>query len=141
MTREIRLNNPGGIVHGPISWRGMSTLQDDPKLVRFERPEDGVHAIMRDLITYQERHNLYNIRDIVTRWAPPHENNTAAYITDVCARMGINPDSHIDLGVPDNLIRLTQAIVHHENGSSPDPTMPFFYPEEVYESEAKLALA
>ena len=42
--------------------------------------------------TYYGKYKLRTIRDIVTRWAPPKENNTEAYIRHVSDYTGIGPD-------------------------------------------------
>ena len=42
--------------------------------------------------TYYGRYKLRTIRDIVSRWAPAKENNTAAYIRHVLDYTGIGPD-------------------------------------------------
>lgn len=140
MTREISLNNPGGIKRNNIVWEGMADTQPDPELVNFISPVMGIRAMMEDLLNYKKLHDLDTISGIIERWAPPVENNTAAYISDVCQRCGVDASSYFDVNVPDNLIRLTQAIVHHENGKCPDPTMPFWYPEEIYEEACGMVL-
>ena len=48
--------------------------------------------------TYYGKYGLKTIRGIVTRWAPPKENNTEAYIRHVSDYTGIGPDR--DLGDP-----------------------------------------
>jgi hypothetical protein len=48
--------------------------------------------------TYYHTYRLYTIRAIITRWAPPNENNTAAYIRNVSRLTGIAPDEPI--GIP-----------------------------------------
>ena len=48
--------------------------------------------------TYYGKYGLKTIRGIVSRWAPPKENNTEAYIRHVSDYTGIGPDR--DLGSP-----------------------------------------
>ena len=48
--------------------------------------------------TYYHTYRLYTIRAIVTKWAPPNENATAAYIRSVALQTGIDPDE--PLGIP-----------------------------------------
>jgi hypothetical protein len=45
------------------------------------------------LIAYQDKHGLRTIRQIVSRWAPPTENNTNAYVRAVAADTGWMPTS------------------------------------------------
>ena len=42
--------------------------------------------------------SLYTIRAIISRWAPPNENNTKRYIENVARLTGITPDE--PLGIP-----------------------------------------
>ena len=138
--RGIALNNPMNIEKNSIAWQGESTLNDDPTFIRFETPEMGLRAGMKTLLTYQRKDDLEHIAAFITRYAPPVENNTTAYINDVCARCGVGPTDYFDVEVPDNLIKLAQAIVIHEQGKCPDTTTPFWYDEPTYEAAAKMAL-
>lgn len=138
--RGIRLQNPGNIRRNHIAWLGESTLQDDPDFLRFTDPEYGIRAIMKILINYQLKEDIEHVQGIISRWAPTNENNTDAYIKDVAAHVGVKPTAYLDVEVPENLIRLAQAIAHHENGKCPDPTLPWWYPDETYEAAAGLAL-
>ena len=57
----------------------------------------------------------------ISRWAPPVENNTDAYIKDVAQRLGVDPDHVLDFwGNPQIYLHLARAIAHHENGSAAD---------------------
>ncbi len=141
MKRCIALNNPMSIEHSKDAWDGESTLQDDPTFVRYITPEKGIRAGMKTLLTYQRKHDLEHIAAFITRYAPPTENNTAAYIDDVCQHCGVKSTDYFDVEIPDNLIRLAQAIVHHEQGAGPDHALPFWFSESVYETAAKEALS
>lgn len=141
MERGIRLNNPMSIERNATSWKGMSAMQDDPVMVRFDTPEDGLRAGMKTLITYQRKYELEHIQAIITRFAPPSENNTVAYIADVSNRCHVKPTDYFDVEVPDNLIRISQAITRHEQGACPDPTFPYWYDDEVFQQAAKEALS
>lgn len=138
--RGFRLNNIGNIRRNATAWQGESTLQDDPDFVRFDTPQMGIRAMMKILITYQTADEIEHIQGLISRWAPPSENNTVAYIADVAAHVGVAPMDYLSVEVPENLIRIAQAIAHHENGNCPDPTMPFWYPDETYEEAAQMAL-
>ena len=65
--------------------------------------------------TYYNKHKLRTIRAIITRWAPPKENNTEAYIRRVTDRIGIGADTV--LGSPQEhpaqwmMIAMAMAIV------------------------------
>ena len=114
MTRGERLNNPGDIRHmaGTV-WEGQSAVQSDEDFVEFTDPIYGIRAIAGIMMSY-EREGLQTIAEIIDRWAPPNENNSAAYVVDVCAQCNIGPDEPIDYGAV--MPQLVTAIIHHECG-------------------------
>lgn len=90
--RGIRNFNPGNIRHVKgTRWQGMSANQNDPAFVQFTGAQWGIRALARTLITYQDKHQLRTIRQIIGRWAPPNENNTESYIRQVATRVGVSP--------------------------------------------------
>ncbi|PTZ12151.1 structural protein [Pseudomonas aeruginosa] len=120
--RGIRNFNPGNIRHAKgTRWQGMSANQNDSAFVQFTGPQWGIRAIARTLITYQDKHALRTIRQIISRWAPPSENNTESYIRQVAARVGVVPDARIDVYDYRTMRTLVEAIVRHENGPGPLP--------------------
>ncbi|EJV1365820.1 structural protein [Pseudomonas aeruginosa] len=120
--RGIRNFNPGNIRHTKgTRWQGMSANQNDSAFVQFTGPQWGIRAIARTLITYQDKHALRTIRQIISRWAPPSENNTESYIRQVAARVGVAPDARIDVYDYRTMRTLVEAIVRHENGPGPLP--------------------
>ena len=114
---SIRNNNPGNIKNSGTNWDGQ--IQSDGKFVRFASPEMGVRAMMKTLITYQDKHKLSTVREIISRWAPYGENDTGKYIDFVSQRMGVDPDQ--DLGDLknnlDNSKKLVNAIIRFEGDS------------------------
>ncbi|MCO7612890.1 structural protein [Pseudomonas chlororaphis] len=118
--RGIRNFNPGNIRHVKgTRWQGMSANQNDTAFVQFTGPQWGIRAIARTLITYQDKHGLRTIRQIIGRWAPPNENNTESYIRQVATRLGVSPDARIDVYDYRTMRGLVEAIIRHENGSGP----------------------
>lgn len=140
LPKGFLLNNPFDIKRNGISWKGESTLQDDPTFLRFDLPVDGLRAGMKILLDYQEVHEIQTINGMINRFAPSSENDTVAYIDDVCSRIGVNRLEVFTVTIPDNLIRLAQAIVCHELGTCPDPTLPQWYDETLYEDAAGMVL-
>ena len=91
--RGIRNNNPLNIRKSSDRWQGLSTLQEDKEFFKFYSMEYGWRAAFVILCrTYYGKYKLRTIRDIVSRWAPANENNTAAYIRYVSDYTGIGPD-------------------------------------------------
>lgn len=115
--RGVRNNNPGNIEANPRSrWQGQTG--SDGRFARFETPLQGLRALSRDLGTKMGRGQT-TIRSILSQYAPPSENNTAAYITAVSRRLGIGPDDRIDPNDVRARAGLMAAIVQHENGQQP----------------------
>jgi hypothetical protein len=119
-TRGIVNNNPGNIRKSDAAWHGAVT-GNDPAFVTFDTPEDGIRAMAKVLLTYQRRHGLDTIAELIERWAPAAENDSFAYIDDVATRLGRDPDEHVDLTDPAILAALCGAIIRHENGRQPYP--------------------
>lgn len=120
--RGIRLNNPGNIRRNPrITWIGQAPEQLDPEFVTFARPEDGIRAIVRILHTYQVRTAQDDsIRDLISRWAPPSENDTPAYVAHVARIVGVDPDLPLPFDGPWRPAFL-EGVIDHENGEQPYP--------------------
>ena len=57
--------------------------------VRFETMEWGIRAAFVLLRTYSAKYHANCIRDIISRWAPPTENDTEKYIKNVCLWTGL----------------------------------------------------
>ena len=124
LPRGIRNNNPLNIRRSGDKWQGLKTLQEDKEFFQFETIEWGWRAAFVILCkTYYGKYKLRTIRDIVTRWAPPKENNTEAYIRHVSDYTGIGPDR--DLGDPQthptNWLLIGYAMAVMENGKTLPP--------------------
>lgn len=114
-TRGWRNRNPGNIEHSTANkWQGLAGPPSDGRFCRFVSHEFGLRALAVLLVSYQDRHGLRTVRAIVTRWAPPRENDTAAYITAVARRIGVGPDDPLDLHRHAHLRPLVEAVVAHE---------------------------
>lgn len=119
MTRGERNNNPGNIreyAFDGVHWKGERATDDDPEFEEFDAPQDGLRALARVLLTYQRKHHLRTIGEIIERWAPGSENDTAAYVADCAERCGIGEAELIDLERIQNLTPLVKSIIWHENG-------------------------
>ena len=114
MTRGERNCNPLNIrgVAGTV-WKGQRTLQADREFVQFITVEWGIRAAFRLLETYRKKYNAVCIQDIITRWAPPSENNTSAYIKDVCRLTGFGGQERLTAA---QLQKLVAAMARIESG-------------------------
>lgn len=116
--RGLRNNNPGNIEASDKNpWEGQTG--SDGRFAKFETPEHGIRALGKNLITYYQKHGLDTVGEIITRWAPPKENKTDAYIKAICEQLGVAADQQIDVTNPRTLAALCAGIVNHENGSQP----------------------
>ncbi len=115
--RGIRNNNPGNIRRSSSAWQGRVSWAEskDKSFEQFEYFFWGVRALVIVLRSYFTKYNLNTIEQIITRWAPPSENNTASYISSVVTLTGFKKNQVL---IPDKetLRRLTYAICDHENG-------------------------
>ena len=111
--RNVRLNNPGNVDRTSIVWQGMSAIQDDPRFIRFIAPQWGFRCMAR-ILKGDYREGAVTVHELIDRWAPPVENNTSAYVSDVSARIGVDMDQ--TLSFPDQLPALLKAIAVHEGG-------------------------
>ena len=112
--KGLRNNNPLNIRVSADKWQG--AMGDDGQFVKFETAKHGIRAAAKILKTYATKYQLHSINGIISRWAPPIENNTANYIAMVERRTGI--DQHQKLG-PEQYPNVMAAMIKMENGSNP----------------------
>src|SRR3569832_207317 len=84
-TRGLRNNNPGNIRKTATDWRG-EVVGSDSAFETFATPEAGIRALAVLLRNYQRKYGLRTVRAIITRYAPPSENNTESYVSAVAGR-------------------------------------------------------
>lgn len=83
---------------------------------QFDTPEAGIKAIDDQLRIYGSKHKIKTLRGVISRWAPPSENDTEAYIKNVSQRTGLKPDEEIDLSNPTIRHIISGPIVLQEQG-------------------------
>lgn len=110
----VRGNNPGNI-------RGAGG-----GFASYATPQDGLAALGHQLQLYATGkskntggRSLDTIQDIISTYAPPNENNTSAYISDVSNRLGVSPTAKLNLQDSDTLANLMRGITIHEQGKNP----------------------
>ncbi|MDX2059915.1 MAG: hypothetical protein SFV24_19050 [Gemmatimonadales bacterium] len=115
--RGIRNNNPGNIERTSVKWKGMAADQSgDPRFIIFSKPEWGIRAIARILLG-DWREGQDTIASLIEEWAPPHENDTQAYVRAVGKAAGVDP--YRPCNIPALLPKIIPAIIRHENGVQP----------------------
>ena len=148
--RGLRLNNPLNIRHGNSQWQGRAMQQRDKEFVCFLTKGAGYRAGWKILQTYYtvlpKEGKTFCIRNIITRWAPPQDNNpTEAYIRRVVSHTGL-PDNHVlpepcSVGGFSALQPIMVAMTCVENGIKPDavPTGDIYTGYKMAFPEVKLA--
>ena len=138
LPRGVRNSNPGNIDRTSTVWQGEDrspdALRREPRFCVFETPQAGVRALAKTLLTYQNKHGLRTVREMINRWAPPTENDTEAYITQVAREVGVGSREIVSLSKQLPLQRMVTAIARHENGG-------LFWDAAVIEAGVRQALA
>lgn len=120
--RGIRNNNPLNIRRSSQPWVGKMPIPTDKDFEQFESLAHGIRAAYVCIRTYCRRMNSVcitpTIARIIERWAPPSENNTAAYITAVCRHSNgrLYRDKHVIFEDKDTLVWLLWCMSFVENG-------------------------
>ncbi|HHA2511101.1 TPA: structural protein P5 [Stenotrophomonas maltophilia] len=118
--RGVRNNNPGNIDRTSMPWQGedrsVAAIAREQRFCVFLTPQAGFRALAKTLLTYQRKHGLRTVKEIIGRWAPPAENDTSAYVQEVAKAVGVSPSEVIRLDNAVTLERLATAIAKHENG-------------------------
>lgn len=116
-TRGLRNNNPGNLEKTGTPWQGQILPGQDERFCQFESMVMGCRALMKTLVTYHKVHHLDTVRQIITRWAPPNENNTTGYMKHVGSAIGEDIDETIPFDAdPSYYLAIAKVIARHENG-------------------------
>lgn len=113
--RGIRNANPGNLRRDSTQWLGLSETQSDPDFFTFTIGTYGIRAIARILLNYQ-REGVTTVREAINRYAPPVENDTGAYVNEVCEQCSVDPDKPVDFKT--FLPAMVKAIIRQECGTN-----------------------
>jgi hypothetical protein len=125
MTRGERNNNPLNIDRTTISWEGMAADQSgDDRFIVFTDPKFCYRAASH-IIRKHYATGSTSVLAIVNAWAPPVENDTSSYASDVAKRVGVDVHATLSItkvvGEPCDLLALLKAMTIHENGENTYP--------------------
>lgn len=116
----IANNNPGNlrpIAHGQL-WEGQTGVSEG--FCVFDTQENGLRALAKDLVNQQRLHDLHTVAQIITKYAPPEDDNdTTAYIAAICSALGVAATDPVNLEDAGVLERFVTAVVWHEEGQQP----------------------
>ena len=116
MSRGLRNCNPGNIRQSRSAFLGEVRPSRDASFKEFESMAYGYRAMFVLLDSYRRRYGLSNIRAMISRWAPPVENHTEAYIRAVAERSGVAEDETLDTRSERDMIPVVMAMSEVENG-------------------------
>lgn len=88
--RASRNNNPGNIEAGDFA-KKHGAVGTDGRFAVFSNKEDGIKAIGALLGT--SRYTSKTVEGAISSYAPPSENNTAAYASTVASKIGVSKDT------------------------------------------------
>lgn len=111
--RGIRNNNPGNMKADGSAWQGL--VGNDGMFYIFADDTWGIRAMAKDLTTKINSDGLNTITAIITKYAPPDENDTPSYIASVASDTGFDANQLVTAD-SDSLALLIRAIINHENG-------------------------
>lgn len=120
VSRGLRNCNPGNIRQSKTRYKGEKPHSTDSAFKQFETLEWGYRAIFMLLHTYRVRGYGDTIAKMISRYAPPFENNTEAYISRVCQQTGIDRDQSLNTLNSVQMIPIVSAISAVENGVKAD---------------------
>lgn len=92
----------------------------------FSTPQEGLTAGIHDLATKLSGQSqamagkAVTLRNIISTYSPPSENNTPQLIANASQRMGVDPDAPLNVA---HLLPLTQAILAQEQGGTAANTL------------------
>lgn len=114
-SRGERNNNPLNIRHSADKWQGLTPEQRDTAFCSFVNVYYGFRAAVRNLCTYRKRDALFRLKEIISQWAPPKENNTKNYIAFVAREASLTPESNV-FADADTLYRVMRGMTLMECG-------------------------
>lgn len=119
LPRGYRNNNPLNIrKNAANAWKGKVVPGSDSEFEQFITMAYGYRAALYLIRKYIGK-GYNTIRKIINKWAPPKENNTSSYVSNVAQRSGINADAVIDRNDREKLCKIVYAMAWSENGQPP----------------------
>lgn len=114
--RGLRNNNPLNIRHNADTFQG-EIKGNDKSFKTFSSMPYGYRAAFVTLATYLSR-GWNTIEKIISRWAPPNENNTQAYIATVVKYSGVTAEKVLTPSDGADYILIVAAMSFVENGQN-----------------------
>lgn len=112
----IAKNNIFNIRAGRAQWLGMTGTRKG--FVEFDTQEHGIRAWLVLMSNYRRRYGCRTIRQIVSKFAPPTENQTERYIRFCCHEVMISDTKDITKDI--EYCMLGVAMARMETGTALD---------------------
>lgn len=132
-TRSWRNNNPGNISYGEFA-RQEGAIGTDGRFAIFPSADVGRQAQVDLLRT--SKYQALSIAQAITRWAPPSENDSEAYIAAVISQTGFPREQKLSSMSIGQLGQLADAMAQHEGYQGGSEF--YNHPPEVSVSNATL---
>ncbi len=120
--RGIRNNNPCNIRLSRTTYKGEVTPSSDKAFKQFESMAYGYRAVFVTLRHYYTNLGLKTIRQMISRWAPPSENNTGSYVKHVSDAAQYDCDAAVDIKDKNLMVKIVSAMSFVENGLKANQT-------------------
>jgi hypothetical protein len=117
-SRGLRNNNPLNIRHNAEHFQGEIKVKDK-SFKSFSTMPYGYRAAFVTLATYLSR-GCNTIEKIITKWAPPTENDTESYIAKVEKWSGVPRNKELTASDGADYILIVAAMSFVENGQNAD---------------------
>lgn len=119
LPRGLRNNNAGNIRISKTRYLGEVVPSSDRAFKQFKTMAWGYRAVFVLLDSYF-RKGLVTLRQMITRYAPPNENDTESYIRYVAQNAVVDPDVPLDVNDRNVMVLVVAAISKVENGIPAD---------------------
>jgi len=112
-------NNNLGNIRAGVGFPGEGAPQNG--FATFGSPQQGANAMVQNLGAYIKQNPNMTVAQAIAKWAPPNENNTQQYISQVAEGTGINPGMPLGEVMKDPAVAATllDAITRKEKGGLP----------------------
>ena len=124
LPRGIRNNNPLNIMYSRRNnWLGQLGYNPviEDRFCRFEHMRWGFRAAFVLIKRYMRAQSLDTPRRIIAKWAPSCENDTKAYLWNVCLYSGLSADQKLSFDDQVDMLLLVSAMCRVENGNKYNP--------------------
>ncbi|MEB7891892.1 hypothetical protein NGK36_21775 [Hafnia alvei] len=124
--RNFRNNNFGNLAY--VGQKG-ARLEDanakgEQRFAKFDTPEEGMRALASQITSYSNGtskaanyQKLNTVESIISKYAPPNENNTKSYIANLSKSLGVSSTDQLDLTNPQVMTKMIRGISTIEGGN------------------------